>query len=297
MRTTTLCATAIAAMATFSGGAFAGSVLPPTIVNLTSVLDNTLYEESGGGLSNALGPNIFAGQTRFAGPRRAVIEFDVSSIPSNATIVSATMTLNLTRAISDGNIQTAHRVLAGWGEGTSSSGPDEFANPGGSGELSTTGDATWVHRFFSGTNWTTPGGDFAPTASASAVVDSFTGPYNWTGPGMAADVQGWIADASTNHGWLILGTEGAGQNAKRYASRENTNPALRPVLTVTYTVPPPPCVGDLNNDGQRNTIDLTLFLSAFGSVVPPGTGADFDASGTVTTADLVIFLSVFGVPC
>lgn len=62
--------------------------------------------------------------------------------------------------------------------------------------------------------------------------------------------------------------------------------------------PPPPCPGDLNGDGQRNTIDLTLFLGAFGTSVTPGTnGPDFDNNGLVNTADLVNFLGVFGVAC
>ncbi len=62
--------------------------------------------------------------------------------------------------------------------------------------------------------------------------------------------------------------------------------------------PPPPCLGDLNADGAVNTLDLTIILSAFGSVVtPPGAGADLNASGTVDTADLVIFLGRFGATC
>lgn len=66
---------------------------------------------------------------------------------------------------------------------------------------------------------------------------------------------------------------------------------------VALVAPPPPCPGDFNNDGQRNTVDLTLFLGAFGTVVPPGTGADLDGNGNVNTADLVLFLGVFGTPC
>ncbi|MFM9957344.1 MAG: choice-of-anchor tandem repeat NxxGxxAF-containing protein [Phycisphaerales bacterium] len=67
---------------------------------------------------------------------------------------------------------------------------------------------------------------------------------------------------------------------------------------VALVAPPPPCPGDLNNDGSRNTVDLTLFLSAFGTTVTPSTnGPDFDNNGTVNTADLVTFLALFGVPC
>lgn len=295
MRTPVLSAACVIASLAGSCPALGGAA-PVTVVSVGAVLDNTLYEDPNGGLSNGLGPNIFAGKTRFAGVRRALVEFDLSSVPANATIVSASVTLHLTRAVSSGDQQTLHRVLASWGEGTSNSG-DETVNAGGGGEIATPGDATWLFRFFNGTSWASAGGDFDPAASATATVDDIAGPYVWTGAQLAADVQGWINDPSTNHGWMVRGVETGLAGAKRFASKDNPNANLRPRLTIGYTVPAPPCLGDLNNDGFRNTLDLTLFLGAFGSVVPPGTGPDFDGSGTVTTADLVFFLGVFGVPC
>jgi hypothetical protein len=285
---TTVAAVGLSALAAFSGLARAATV------TLTPSLDNTLYQDTEGALSNALGPNIFAGQTNFAGARRAVLKFDISSIPAGSTITSATLTLNLTRTRTEPSTQTAHRVLASWGEGTSNTG-DETDNPGGAGDFSTTNDATWIHRFYSGTNWTTPGGDFNPAASGSALVGDLDGPYTFTGTGLAADVQSWLNTPSTNNGWLIKGDEGGAANAKRFASRNNPTPSLRPALTITFT--PPPCLGDLNGDNLVNTTDLTAFLGAFGSTVTPGTGADLNNDGAVNTSDLVIFLARFGQPC
>ena len=37
-------------------------------------------------------------------------------------------------------------------------------------------------------------------------------------------------------GWILLGDESVPQTAKRFSSRENINPALRPMLEVTYTI-------------------------------------------------------------
>jgi len=51
---------------------------------------------------------------------------------------------------------------------------------------------------------------------------------------------------------------------------------------------------DLNSDGAVNTLDLTIFLGAFGSAGPV---ADLNSSGGVDTADLVIFLGAFGSMC
>lgn len=66
---------------------------------------------------------------------------------------------------------------------------------------------------------------------------------------------------------------------------------------VALVAPPPPCPGDLNNDQQRNTADLALFLGAFGTAVTPGTSGDLDNNGLVNTADLALFLGLFGIPC
>lgn len=58
----------------------------------------------------------------------------------------------------------------------------------------------------------------------------------------------------------------------------------------------PPCVGDLNNDGQVNTGDLTLLLGNFGRTGPNLVG-DINNDGTVNTADLTLLLARFGLPC
>ena len=56
-------------------------------------------------------------------------------------------------------------MLADWGEGTSVAPGEE-----GDGAPATTNDATWRHRFFDTIFWTTEGGDFSGTVSASQSV-------------------------------------------------------------------------------------------------------------------------------
>jgi predicted outer membrane repeat protein len=63
-----------------------------------------------------------------------------------------------------------------------------------------------------------------------------------------------------------------------------------------YELVPPLCKGDLNNDGQRNTADLVIFLGDFGTA-GPGIISDLNNDGVVNTLDLTQFLGVFGVPC
>jgi hypothetical protein len=57
-----------------------------------------------------------------------------------------------------------------------------------------------------------------------------------------------------------------------------------------------PCLGDTNNDGQRNTNDILTILGYYGYVgqINPG---DLNGDGLCNTNDILIILTVFGMPC
>jgi hypothetical protein len=126
-----------------------------------------------------------------------------------------------------------HRVLADWGEGTSDAAGNE-----GQGAPATPNDATWTHRFFNTSTWSTPGGDFVATASATRVVNDI-GLYTWKSAGMRDDVQAWVNSPATNFGWELLGNETAPSTAKRFDSSEDLSSPAHPQLTVYYRVPTP----------------------------------------------------------
>lgn len=203
------------------------------VVELQPVADNTLYEDPLGNASNALGESFFAGKTQTELLRRGLLRFDLASIPRDAVIDSVTLTLHCTRSISLAEPVSLHRSLASWGEGTSIA-----LGAGGGGTQSTTGDATWLHRALGSTLWTTPGGDFASLASATTDVSGI-GAYMWSSDAMRADVQSWLLSSEENHGWAVLGNEELMGSAKRFASRENMNVELRPVLQIAFTIPAP----------------------------------------------------------
>jgi hypothetical protein len=206
-------------------------------VILGALKDNTLYEDTTGSLSNGAGQGFFAGRssgTSSGSIRRGLIAFDVAgSIPAGATIISATLTLNMSQTSSGAQDVSLHRALTDWGEGTSVAGGN-----GGSGGPATTGDATWIHTFYTSSFWANAGGDFFPTPSASQSVAAL-GSYTWgSTAGMVADVQQWLNNASSNHGWILVGNESVLQTAKRFDSREHDIAANRPALTVTYAMQP-----------------------------------------------------------
>ena len=69
------------------------------------------------------------------------------------------------------------------------------------------------------------------------MVDN-PGRYSWSTPGMVSDVQMWLNAPAANDGWLLLGNETTLSTAKRFATRENPVSSARPLLVVTYLLPP-----------------------------------------------------------
>ncbi len=208
----------------------APAVLAQNEVTLTPIKDNTLYESATGDISNGAGPHLYAGRNNQGNLRRALLAFDVANnLPADAQIESVTLTLTLTNEPSGAAPITAslHRVQADWGEGASNAG-----SPGGSGTAATTNDATWLFRFFDSTPWTTPGGDFDDTPSASTTVDG-PGTYTWSSTNMVGDVQDWLERPEENFGWILLGEELVSRSARRFESRESSTP---PTLTITYSM-------------------------------------------------------------
>jgi len=209
-------------------------------INIVSSRDNTLYEDASGSLSNGAGQFLFAGRTFQGGEdlRRGLIYFDLSGIPTGATITSVTLTMNMSRTISGAANVALHSVNTDWGEGTSNAGGQE-----GGGAASTAGDATWIHNFFPGSNWATAGGDFVAGASATTSVNAI-GSYNWSSATMISDVQGWADNSATNFGWIVIGNESTAGSAKRFDTHEHPTVANRPTLVIEFTpVPEPSSIG------------------------------------------------------
>ena len=202
-----------------------------TTAKIGASKDNTLYFSNTGAFSNGAGDHFFSGSTGASDIRRGLIAFNVASgIPAGATVTSVALTLHMSRSQPGTRTLELHRASADWGEGASNASQEE-----GSGIAPATGDATWIHRFFSSTLWTTPGGDFSATVSASIAVAD-TGSYTWTSTAqLVSDVQGWLNTPANNFGWVLIGVENAASTSKRFDAHEIASVAFRPSLSVTYT--------------------------------------------------------------
>jgi FtsP/CotA-like multicopper oxidase with cupredoxin domain len=196
--------------------------------------DTTLYqtENVAEDAGNGAGDYLFSGVTRDGLKRRTLIAFDLSTLPAGAVVNSVQLRLNVSKVPNP--VRTAavglYRVTASWGEGASNAGAEE-----GRGQTPPSpGDATWRHRVYDTTFWTTPGGDRVAASSATINVAGL-GLYTWgSTPALVADVQQWLDGSVPNHGWLVVTDEIDDKRTKRFDSREHFA-GVRPQLIVDYT--------------------------------------------------------------
>jgi FtsP/CotA-like multicopper oxidase with cupredoxin domain len=208
--------------------------VPAATVLLNPAKDNTLYQTYPGSTtnSNGKGEHLFAGRTDEGYMRRALMAFDLAAaIPPGSTITGATLTLYMSRTRDMADDTTLHRALAIWGEGTSNAAQEE-----GRGVQATAGDATWLHRYYPTSSWSTAGGEFRSIASATTSVNR-EGFYSWSSTGLVADAQLWLTNPGSNFGWLVKGNEAEAKTSKRFDSREVATVNQRPVLRIDF-IPP-----------------------------------------------------------
>lgn len=208
-----------------------------TTVEFHPVKDNSMFSENNAA-SNGAGIEFFVGRTgTHAGlvNRRALLQFELASIPAGSVIESASLSVTCTKAPPAGsrapNPIQLRKCMATWGEGGSISN-------GGAGATATAGDATWTCRFASGSGscsqaWATTGGDFSPVISSTVTVNDI-GLYTFPGsPSLVADIQAWIDAPAVNFGWVLTGDEITPFSTRAFHSKEGSLVAT--TLTITYS--------------------------------------------------------------
>jgi hypothetical protein len=140
----------------------------------------------------------------------ALLRFDVSSISSGATVISAQLTLNVFDVLTEG-VLTAKALEQQWDEAT----------------------ATW-NQAAGGTIWNAPG---AGGASVGATALDASPDFNATGDVVVelapSVVQTWVSDTARNRG---LRLEATGNQNLRVRSSEVADATQAPMLTVTFRI-------------------------------------------------------------
>jgi len=149
-----------------------------------------------------------------AGAGRALVKFDLSSIPTGSDIRSAQFSLYHTNGGNDP--VSAFRLTRPWAEGTGAA---------GSGAAWASADGVQT--------WTTAGGDYDP---ASGVAIALSPGGTWSTWDVTAQTAAWVTGTQPNYGIALVAASG-GSNTF-VSSDDAANPTLRPRLALNFL---PPC--------------------------------------------------------
>ncbi len=153
--------------------------------------------------------------------KHALLKFDVAGIPVGATLNAATLSMYVStnKTLTTSEI---HGMVTAWTEGTNSNTNGATWNDS-DGSL---GAGDWSAGAFGTADYNaTTIGAITPSTKLFKTAD------------VKSLVQGWQTGALANNG-LVLLTTGTATADAAYASRENGTPANRPVINVTWTIPP-----------------------------------------------------------
>jgi len=145
--------------------------------------------------------------------KRALLFFDISSIPANAIVDSAMFSLYCNNNNSTVDLLGVYRLTRAW------------TNTG----------ATW-NRYDGTNNWTTAGGDFNATARATAYPAFSSAFTNWN---IKSLVQEWVGGTYVNHGVLVRRTVENVSSSKdvQFRSIEQSGTSQDPKLFIRYRIP------------------------------------------------------------
>jgi len=237
--------------------ALAWSVAVQTAVaattNLFPVADSAMRDtspDSGFGTSTQLP----VGVSNHGSPiNRGLFRFDLSFLPTNAVVNSASLTLSVVQSQTAAAGFSLDRLLVDWSED----------------------GVTWNMRTASD-SWTAGGGlagtDFILAPSATASLGGAGSTAAFSSSGLAGDVQNWINNPGANFGWMLLATGEPGGTGKLVGSREDAG--AEPVLAFDYTVPSvpvPPAVSNVQINA--GTIQFSFSASAGRTYAVEFTGA------------------------
>ncbi|MBN1812056.1 MAG: DNRLRE domain-containing protein [Anaerolineae bacterium] len=233
------------------------------------------------------------------GRNNPLLHFDLSSIPSNSSVVSATLSLYNTTSSALPRYVQAFRVLLEWEEGNLVNAPI-LAH----GNYGATGDYTV--QYYAGEGIDVPwsargmeeGTDYVATPADTVDVEG-VGWYTWD---VSDLVRAWVHGDYANYGLTLRDASGyqvGNADWRDFVSSQGVNADQRPKLTVVYNADTPyadagPDQENLTWDGSAITLDGSASYNPGGGgltyawrVVQPGYGSAI--TGTIGTAETIAF--------
>lgn len=253
----------VVSMLTFAAmGCVSSGYAQVTTANIPSTGADTLFQ---GDVNNSLGdPGIYVGTDSNSSFKDGLLAFNVSSIPSDATITGVTLDLYVGIVAGSGggpvmNSGTPRTISLynesqAWGASTNAIGATSFGGHG-QGAAANAGDATWNDASYNSSSvaavaWST--GDAANITSSSVALATTAGipgttfaEVQWSSAALASEVQGWVDVPASNNGLVVVNANSSSAQSflgfwsAAGAANATADNGYAPDLVVTYSVPEP----------------------------------------------------------
>ena len=242
------------------------SPIPPAGATTASFIagrDNYMKQNSANGVQG--GTTLSVG---FTSPNlnRAVLYFDLSTIPVGSIVTSATFQAFRSAGNSNTQFFTNHKLNTG---------------------LFVENQVTW-NSWSTGNAWPVAGGGNFSAREDSVSITSVKKYYSWNAGNM---VQSWVNTPATNYGMLL---KGAGVLNKNHTFSDRTIAGKQPKLTVTYIVPAA-CTAIPANRAPLANPDTVLTNRATPITISPlANDDDINGVGTISLAAVTPVISATG---
>ncbi|MCX6748915.1 MAG: DNRLRE domain-containing protein [Candidatus Pacearchaeota archaeon] len=161
------------------------------------------------------------GKTSSGEDLRSLLQFDISSIPSDYTILSAVLELYSSTIPIKNITLKAYRITTSWNE-----------------------LETGWNNAASLQPWSTAGADYEELASQIEILNDSSRWYNLTITNL---VRGWVNSSYSNFGLILIASDATSGNYTYLDSSSGTN---SPILTIDYTANAPPLINSISTDSS-----------------------------------------------
>ncbi len=155
---------------------------------------------------------------------RAILQFNLSSIPQANTIVDAVVQVYLETASGNSNITIkAYQLTSEWTEA----------------------EASWNNKTSSAT-WSSAGGDYNPVEIDTQIFTNSSGNYyNFT---ITELVAGWTSESHNNYGIILIASDTSAGNYSQISSSNSATASQRPEIIIEHTPNAVPTINNISTD-------------------------------------------------
>ena len=159
------------------------------------------------------GDNELRVKTESGKLNRSLLRFDLSTIPADAIVTSATLSLWV-KEVKDGNVTiSARQVTASWNEA----------------------EVTWKARDKAANLlWTAQGGDYSATALDTEPFVKDVKNY-WAAWDVTTAAAAWVSNPAANYGVILESPVTSPKNETKFKSSDDGTASQRPKLEVCYS--------------------------------------------------------------